>query len=279
MEFVDANVCRKLLASSHEAVAIADADSGELLAVNAALERLSGWRADELLGRPQSVLHPADDAAERYSASFARHRADANGCVVETRMLRRDGALREVAINAWRIELAERDVMVGIFRDIGSTKRLERALRLLSACNSALVRADDEARLLADVCRLVTEVGEHELAWVGLPLHDAGRTVQVAASHSRSASDYLQSIRVGWGDGPLGAGPMGKAIRLGKVQLARSTFDDASMAPWRAQAVARGYLSNLALPLRDAQGQVLGALSIYARAVDAFDPQECALLE
>ncbi|OIQ82141.1 phytochrome-like protein cph2 [mine drainage metagenome] len=279
MEFVDANVCRKLLASSHEAVAIADADSGELLAVNAALERLSGWRADELLGRPQSVLHPAEDVVESYSASFARHRADANGCVVETRMLRRDGLLRDVAINAWRVELAERDVLVGIFRDIAATKRLERALRLLSACNSALVRADDEARLLADVCRLVTEIGEHELAWVGLPQHDAERSVQVAASHARSASDYAQSIRVSWGDGPLGAGPIGKAIRLGTAQVARSTFDDASMAPWRAQAVARGYLSNLALPLRDAQGKVIGAISIYARAVDAFDAEECALLE
>ncbi len=279
MEFADARVCREILASSHEAVAIADADSGELLAVNPALERLSGWRADELVGRSQSVLHPPEDALDSYSTSFARHRADANGCVVEARMLRRDGLLREVAINAWRVDLGERDVLVGIFRDIASTKRLERALRLLSSCNSALVRADDEVRLLADVCRLVTEVGEHELAWVGLPLDDAERTVQVAASHARSASDYTQSIRVSWGDGPLGAGPVGKAIRLGTPQVARSTFDDAAMAPWRAQAVARGYLSNLALPLRDAQGQVLGALSIYARAVDAFDAEECALLE
>ena len=279
MEFADARVCRTILASSHEAIAIADADSGELLAVNAALERLSGWRADELLGRPQSVLHPPDEALPPYSSSFARHRGEANGRVVETRLLRRDGQLREVAINAWRVELGERDVLVGIFRDIASTKRLERALRLLSAGNSALVRADDETRLLADVCRLITEVGEHELAWVGLPLDDDERSVQVAASHARHASDYAQCIRVSWGDGPLGAGPMGKALRHGTRQLARNTFDDASMAPWRAQAVARGYLSNLVLPLRDAQGQTFGAISIYARAVDAFDAEECALLE
>src|SRR5260221_11612149 len=41
------------------------------------------------------------------------------------------------------------------------------------------------------------------------------------------------------------------------------------MAPWRAEAVKRGYASSIALPLMS-QGEAFGALALYAEDCDAF---------
>jgi signal transduction histidine kinase len=49
------------------------------------------------------------------------------------------------------------------------------------------------------------------------------------------------------------------------------------MAPWRAAALERGYLSSAAFPLRRG-GRVVGALSVYAGARDHFDEAETGWL-
>ena len=52
---------------------------------------------------------------------------------------------------------------------------------------------------------------------------------------------------------------------------------DPDFAPWREGAVRRGYLSAIALPLRES-GRVFGALNIYATVPDAFHAEEVHLL-
>jgi signal transduction histidine kinase len=49
------------------------------------------------------------------------------------------------------------------------------------------------------------------------------------------------------------------------------------MQPWRTEALKRGYLSTLNLPLRY-EGEILGALVIYAGSPGAFDGEELGLL-
>ena len=50
------------------------------------------------------------------------------------------------------------------------------------------------------------------------------------------------------------------------------------MAPWREAAIQRGYRSSISLPLIG-DTKVLGALTMYAREAQAFDPEEIRLLE
>jgi light-regulated signal transduction histidine kinase (bacteriophytochrome) len=52
---------------------------------------------------------------------------------------------------------------------------------------------------------------------------------------------------------------------------------DPGFAPWREEAVKRGYASSLVLPLL-ADGRAFGALTIYARQPDGFSDEEVALL-
>jgi PAS domain S-box-containing protein len=155
-------------------------------------------------------------------------------------------------------------------------RRTNRALRTLRECSQALVRASDESGLLNDVCRIVVEFGGYRLAWVGYKRNDEAKSVQPVAQAGYS-DGYLKTLRVAWSDSERGRGPTGIAIRTGQPVAARHILTDPNYAPWREEALKRGYASSLVLPLL-AEGEVFGALNIYSAAPDSFDQEEVALL-
>ncbi len=175
--------------------------------------------------------------------------------------------------------------LCGISTDITERKlaekaqfRLGRALRMLSDCNLVLVRTRNEQQLLTKVCRLVVEVGGYMMAWVGFPEQDPGKSVR-PVSYSGYEEGYLENLRISW-DGALdiGNGPTGTAIRTGLTEINQNCLTNPKMAPWREAAIKRGYLSTIALPLKS-HGQTLGALTIYASELTAFNAEEVVLLE
>jgi len=80
-----------------------------------------------------------------------------------------------------------------------------------------------------------------------------------------------------WADSERGRGPTVTAIRTGQPVVARDILTDPAFAPWREQALKRGYASSITLPLL-ANGQTLGALTIHAAEPDAFQAEEVKLL-
>lgn len=156
-------------------------------------------------------------------------------------------------------------------------RKLNRALRLLSDSNMALVHAEDEYKLLAEICRLCVERGGYLMAWVGYAEEDAEKTVRPVAQ-SGYEEGYLDSIKITWADTELGRGPTGTAIRTGMPNINHNVLANPAMAPWREAAIKRGYQSSISLPLI-AEAKVLGALTMYAREAEAFDPEEVQLLE
>jgi len=157
-------------------------------------------------------------------------------------------------------------------------RRLNRALRLLSDSNEALVRAEDEKTLLADICRLFTEKGGYVMAWIGFAESDTDRRVRPAAQ-SGYEEGYLESVIITWDETQAsGRGPTGTAIRTGTTQVNQNVLTNPVMAPWREAAVKRGYQSSIGLPLIG-QEQTLGALTLYAAEPDAFSGEEVHLLE
>ncbi len=156
-------------------------------------------------------------------------------------------------------------------------KKLNRALRLLSDCNMALVHADEEYKLLSDICRLCVESGGYLMAWVGYVAHDDAKTVRPVAQ-SGYEEGYLDTVKITWADTELGRGPTGTAIRTGKPCVNQNVLTNPTMAPWRDAAIQRGYRSSISLPLIT-DAEVLGTLTMYAREAEAFDPEELKLLE
>jgi PAS domain S-box-containing protein len=149
-----------------------------------------------------------------------------------------------------------------------------RALRVLSAGNRAMLHAHDEAGLLQDMCRAMVEAGDYRLAWVGFAEPDK-RVKPVAAWGA--AADFLASQNLTWDETTSGRDPTGTAIRRGIPIVCGNVQTDPDSAPWRELAQRHGYASALALPLR-LDGAVIGALTLCASEADAFDADVIELL-
>ena len=167
------------------------------------------------------------------------------------------------------------DVTVSVLGKL-ALERANRDLRLLSDCNTALVRAEEEHALLMEVCRLCVERGGYRMAWVGYAVHDDVCTVRVAAQ-SGDQDGYLQNLPVTWADEPHGRGPVGTAIRTGQPCAINHIKSDPRMVLWRAQTDRRSLRSCTALPLV-CNATIIGALALYSEEEDCFDPDELRLL-
>jgi HD-GYP domain-containing protein (c-di-GMP phosphodiesterase class II) len=152
-----------------------------------------------------------------------------------------------------------------------------RALRTLSACNTALVRATDESALLDSICRIIVDIGGYHMAWVGYAENDPAKAVR-AIAHYGHDKEYFATAQFSWADVELGRGPTGTAIRTGMVQVNQDFLTNPLVAPWREAARQRGYQSSIALPLGVASSP-FGALTINAQEPNAFGNEEVKLLK
>jgi PAS domain S-box-containing protein len=173
------------------------------------------------------------------------------------------------SLRIWATDITERK------QSERALERLNRTLRTLSNANQALVRAKSEPELLHDMCQILIDVGGYRMVWIGLAEHDAGKTVRIAAVAGHNEG-YVEQAQVSWADNERGRGPTGAAIRTGQPQVNLNFATDPRMAPWRVEALKRGYASSAALPLKDATG-VFGALTIYAGEPEAIGRGELDL--
>ncbi|MGB6281319.1 MAG: PAS domain S-box protein, partial [Syntrophobacteria bacterium] len=153
--------------------------------------------------------------------------------------------------------------------------KVNRALKMLSECNHALVRAANEEDLLHEICQIIVDKGGYRLAWVGIAITDEKKTV-VPMAQAGYEEGYLESLNITWDDTEKGRGPTGTAIRTRRPIIAKDILNDPNFAPWRAEATKRGYASSIALPLIT-DGRALGTLNIYAEETDAFNEEEVEL--
>ena len=180
---------------------------------------------------------------------------------------------------------SEGDRIVGALQDITERRasdlemmRMNRALKMLSGCNEVLVRATDEAQLLADICELCVEVGGYAMAGVGYARQDARRTIEVVGS-AGLCDGYFEQVQIGWGEGdPAGDGAAGRTIRSGRPTVVVDTATDERFGAWRGPALARGFRSLVVLPLRD-KDATFGMLGLYAADVREPPQAEIALLQ
>ena len=263
---MSASLLAGLTYSRHDIVLLMD-EAGRIVDVNALAVDAYGYSREELLGMSIGDLRVAADNTQ-----------------FETLHRRKDGTFFPVEVSAGLRCVGEREYQASIVRDVGRKEseqqlsRTTRALRVLSSCSRAVIQAQDEARLFADTCQIITDAGGYAMAWIGIAQNDERKSVRAAAARGFGAADYLDAHGITWGDEPNGRGPTGTCIREGRTAVCRYSDSDPDFSPWRQKATRHDYNSCLALPLRS-EGQIIGALTIYATEPDAFDPEETRLLE
>ncbi|MFB6146556.1 MAG: PAS domain S-box protein [Halobacteriaceae archaeon] len=126
---------RTLLRAAPDPVFVADAETGEVLAVNDAATDLLGRGREAIVGCQQTDLHPADQR-ERCRALFEAHveagdvtcceRFD-DGDPIEVVTADGDRVPVEISVNV--VDRGDRTLAVGQFRDVTGRERRERDLR------------------------------------------------------------------------------------------------------------------------------------------------------
>ena len=273
---------RNMAESAQDGIVIIAAD-GVISYWNAAAESMFGYSRDEAIGRELHLLLAPARYREACRQGLAGFRQSGSGKVVdstfEINALNKAGQEFPVELSISAAPIKGSWHAVGIVRDITERKRAElalrrsnRFLRTLSRCNETLVHAEDETSLLQDMCRVVVEVGEFALAWVGYV--DADGAIRPMAQCGAAAAAYIGELGLA-SDNGMACLPALKAVQSGEIQV--QDIAVAECLPWRERALACGYRSAIALPLQ-AGGAIIGSLNIYSADAEGFGGEEVRLL-
>lgn len=150
---------QSLLDSARDAVVAVD-ERGDVTDWNPSAERLLGWTASEVIGRPLTdfIIPPEYRAA--HSAGMARHAATGESRIlnrlVEVEALRKDGSRFPVELSVWKIEAAQGQARFGAFlRDISERSLAQHALEEAHARYKSVVDQLGEGMMLIQDGRIV----------------------------------------------------------------------------------------------------------------------------
>ncbi|MCR4331384.1 MAG: PAS domain S-box protein [Sulfuricaulis sp.] len=281
---------RALIENSSDITTLLDRD-GIAHYTSPSIGRVLGYGDNELVGQNVlALVHPDDLPRVQHALArvlenpgLAQH--------VEHRFRDKDGVWRYLeSVGKYSLDDSPVSGIVVNSRDITARKRAEekmresdeslrklnRALRTLSGCNESLVHAMDEQELLAAICKVIVRTGGYRFAWVGYAEHDDGKSVR-PMNFAGEEAGFLDAFRFSWGDNESGRNPIGEAIRTGSPQGIRNIEASSAMLLPCEEAQRRGYMSCIALPLRNGD-TVMGVLAIYAAESDAFNDEEVKLL-
>lgn len=176
------------------------------------------------------------------------------------------------------------DGMISVIDDITERKKAEeeilklnRVYAVISQINQAIVHLREKDKLLCEACRVAIEFGKFHMAWIGL-VDDETRLVNPVAFAGNDDGYLSKMKKISVSDLAEGRGPTGTAIREGKHFVCNDIENDPRMAPWKSEALNRGYRSSIALPIK-LFGEVTGAFSLYASVPHFFDQKEIDLLD
>lgn len=258
-------------------VVILDCQTGAVIEVNPAAERLTGYARSELLGERLERLH-RESERERVGTELLRQ-TDAPQFHFGFHLLRKCGQPLAVTVQSWRSSAPDgRPVTVCTYFDITcmvenhhllSTQNW--ALSAYAGAALALGQATSAESLLTSICAAVTSQSVYALAWIGIAECDEGKNIRIAAA-AGSGLAYMDGLRVSWSEElPEGRGPTGACVRTGEVMVMGDAETSEIFAPWREKARKAGIRSSVAIPFAiDAERR--GALTVYSIHPHAFEP-------
>ena len=233
---------RGLFEEAMDAIFVADAETGIITDCNRAACKLVGREKSELIGKHQKILHPLQDIQGKFSKTFTQHLKEKEGQILETKVITKDGKLKDVAIKAKVFELGGKKVIQGIFRDVTERKEMEEKLTSERDLLEALMDNIPDLIYFKDVDSRFTRINRAEASVLGL--QDAEKAVgktdfdYFTPEHAHDAfNDEQKIVKTGQ---PL----------IGKVEKIR-----------RADGQFR-WVTATKVPIKDLSGRVIGLVGI-----------------
>ena len=209
--------------------------------------------------------------------------------VLEHRLKRKDGSYRWIVS---RGTTCERDAqgkptrIIGTNLDIDAAKRAAilahrhgKLLEAIAACNLAIARRTSADELSRDICRILVERGEIDMAWVGRPSADGSR-IEAVTSLSRDPENFNINnfVIMTSADHPFGRGPTGAAYRGPGAVWVDDVILDRSTAAWHDRAKDAGLKGAAAIPIYQ-KGRIVSVLTLYTDEPAFFDETTKTLLQ
>lgn len=229
--------------ASEDEIVVSDPHTGQILEINPAFERISGFDVGQMVGQP---IDSIDVSHTRDQRRVFAERLMADG-KVRYRFLKQrvDGSSYPVEMQARLMGRSGRMVQVGVIRDISPVLQAQQAFSTLSAMHSG-VGSNNGMQHAAQL--MVERMGLDLVAVVRVHQEDDYRAETMALSRARASDDDVADIS---------KQPIVKLILEGEPIV---HLDDADRLASVDEFVRdHGYRAFVGLPLMDARRNVLGA--------------------
>ncbi|HEV7820146.1 MAG TPA: GAF domain-containing protein, partial [Burkholderiales bacterium] len=153
-------------------------------------------------------------------------------------------------------------------------EKLSRIRAVSGQINAAIVRLSERDALLKEVCRIAVKFGKFELVWI------AGLDRQAETVRPIAWAGFPAEVAhaVHWGAISGAKATIAEAVRTGKISVRNDIGAQATSGVLREEALKRGCLSTVSLPLV-VDGNVEAVIILYAHGANFFDHDELVLLD
>jgi len=253
--------------------------------LNAASERITGYKPFELIGKNISVLIPDDQMGilkkmiARRSEGFVDH--------YDLDLIRKDGGRVTINQTVSPILVNEENIgVVGVAFDVTEQRylraRLEQQNQRLNLLQTVIKKSVSGLGRGHALKTLVDEVAAtfgYDLCNIFMPAKDATK-LQIVASHGYE-EDFLRDINSGdtfaYENAHVGTMPAMVAFLQGKQEVLHDVSGETTEQQLSAAASKYDFTSMAATPL-EYRGERLGSLVVYTRDVHEFSDEELKFL-
>lgn len=180
----------------------------------------------------------------------------------------------EIAASTIRSETGEVIGGIEVVRDITKRRKGEERKRIVDEFTRKVNARTDLPSRLHEICSTVVQLG-YRMVWVGLLDEQSGEVIPTAQAGFENG--YLSSVKVTYSESASGQGPTGRAIKSRQPVLQNHITTAPEYAPWRENAIKRGYRSSAAFPVI-AENEVVGVVNVYS-TYDEFPDEDTGFLQ
>lgn len=272
------------LKAAANAIIIVDSHA-VILWANPAFAALTGFPLEDALGKPPKDLIRSGLQSEAFYLALSNSALNKRVWRGEIISKHRDGTFYTESLTISPIYLPESGIthFIAVKENISERKQAEKRLAnltrvytMISNINQALLHTRERDALLNAACCIAVQDGGFSMAWMGVPGATGDTLIPAAfAGIDRETLGQFNNL-------PTSSEQNSYPANAAYAQMCNVGSNDIEHDPrtkaWRHKALALGYRSMLALPIK-IKGSVVGVYSLYAGATDVFTNQEIKLLD